>query len=146
MENAQREESIDAQLSRALDDSDRHVSETPLVAKRKALIDAFQQEALERADPFAAIAGYDTGVLMQVYGEVAAAVEQELEAAHPTIEDIRALSPEFTLLVKLRNAISLDLVLQNEHENVNARITPETRKRLTSGRVRNLRAERRRDL
>jgi hypothetical protein len=80
--------------------------------QRLAIIQEYEEAALLRADPFAAVIGMGNAYLQRIFEHLGAAVLDELDTRAPGIAELRELVPEIRLLTKLRNAIQTDLAFQ----------------------------------
>ena len=80
--------------------------------QRLARIQEYEEAAVSRSDPFAAVIGMGNAYLQRVFEHLGAAVLDELDSRPHTVEELREFGPEIRLLVKLRNSIETDLAFQ----------------------------------
>jgi hypothetical protein len=103
----------DGELNRALniDDADVRDQQT-LRNQRLARIQEYEESALIRRDPLAAVIGMGNADLQRIFESLGTAVLEQIESGSKSIEEFRELGPEIRLLVKLRKAIEVDVALQ----------------------------------
>ena len=80
--------------------------------QRLARVQEYEEAALSRSDPFAAVIGMGNAHLQRVFEHLGAAILDELDSRAHTVEEFREFGPEIRLLVKLRNSIETDLAFQ----------------------------------
>ena len=80
--------------------------------QRLARIQEYEEAAVSRSDPFAAVIGMGNAHLQRVFEHLGAAILDELDGRTHTVEELRELGPEIRLLVKLRNSIETDIAVQ----------------------------------
>jgi hypothetical protein len=81
---------------------------------RLARIAEFEEDALARPNPYAAVIGFGCADLQRVLGHYSKALLQQLESREHTWEEIRELEPTVRLLLKLQAAVALDLAVDSE--------------------------------
>jgi hypothetical protein len=103
----------DHELNEALD---AHAAEEldglSMQNQRLARIEEYEEAAVSRSDPLAAVIGMGNAYLQRIFEHLGAAVLDELDSHAYTVEEFRELSPEIRLLAKLRKLIETDLELQ----------------------------------
>lgn len=106
--------------------------------QRLARIQEYEEAAVSRPDPFAAVIGMGNASLQRVFEHLGAAIVEELDSRPHTVGEIRELEPEIRLLVKIRNSIETDLAVQTSDAERPATAFPPTRpaKGITNGPVR----------
>jgi hypothetical protein len=93
-------------------------------AKRLALIDCFEEEALERSTPQDALLGASTAVLHRLANALGEALVEYCDSHEPTLELLRDVYPDINLLQKLRRHIEFDRVVAASDNEVPARVGP----------------------
>ena len=103
----------DDQLNEALEtDAAEELDGLSIRNQRLARIQEYEEAAVSRIDPFAALFGFGNADFQRIFDLLSAAIFDELDSRGHTIEVLRELAPEIRLLVKLRNSIALDLAVQ----------------------------------
>jgi hypothetical protein len=103
----------DYELNQTLE-RDEELDGLSIQQQRLARIQEYEELALARRDPFAAILGMGTCYLAQVFEHLGKKLWDELESQPPTLTALREVSPEIRLLLKVRSAMETDLEFQ-EH-------------------------------
>ncbi len=80
--------------------------------QRLARVQEYEEAAVARPDPFAAVIGMGNAYFQRVFEHLGAALLDELDCRAHTVEELREFGPDIRLLVKLRNAIETDLAVQ----------------------------------
>jgi hypothetical protein len=80
--------------------------------QRLARIQEYEEAAVSRSDPFAAVIGMGNAHFQRVFEHLGAAILEELDSHPHSVEELREFGPEIRLLVKLRSAIETDLEVQ----------------------------------
>jgi hypothetical protein len=81
--------------------------------QRLARIQEFEETAIARSDPLAAVLGIGNASLQRMFEHLGAALLDELDSHPHTVEELRELEPEMRLLVKLRKSIETGIALQS---------------------------------
>jgi hypothetical protein len=81
--------------------------------QRLARIQDYEDLALARSNPIAAVRGMGTSYLAQIFEYLGKAVLDDLESRTPTLTALREVSPEIRVLLKLRLAMEADLEFQH---------------------------------
>jgi hypothetical protein len=103
----------DEELNKALKFDDAEVYDDLAIRnQRLARIQEYEESALARRDPLAAVIGLGNADFQRIFECLGTAVLEQLEAGSKSIEEIRELEPEIRLLVKIRKAIETDVALQ----------------------------------
>lgn len=106
--------------------------------QRLARVQEYEEAAIARPDPFAAVIGIGNADFQRVFEHLGAAILDELDSRTPTVDAFRELGPEIRLLVKIRNSIETDLAVHTADAGRPATAFPPTRpaKGITNGPVR----------
>jgi hypothetical protein len=80
--------------------------------QRLAMIQEYEEAAVSRSDPFAAVIGMGNAHFQRVFEHLGAAILEELDSHPHSVQEIREFEPEIRLLVKLRNSMETDLEVQ----------------------------------
>lgn len=80
--------------------------------QRLARVQEYEEAAVSRPDPFAAVIGMGNADLQRVFEHLSAAILDELDSRAHTVDELREFSPEIRLLLKLRKSIETDLAVQ----------------------------------
>lgn len=80
--------------------------------RRLERIQEYEEAALSRPDPFAAVIGLGNASLQRVFEHLGKALLDAMDGHPHTVDELRELSPEIRLLVKLRKLIETDLAIQ----------------------------------
>jgi hypothetical protein len=105
---AVRDDELDSALN--LENAD-DLDELNIRNQRVARILDYEESAVARRDPFAAIIGMGNADMQRMCEYVGAAILERLDCGTKSIEEIREVSPEMRLLVKMRKSIETDLAL-----------------------------------
>src|SRR4051794_3927096 len=105
MQNHELNEALDADAAEDLDG-------LSIKNQRLARIDEYEESAVSRSDPLAAVIGMGSAVLQRVFEDLGAAVLEVLDTHPHTLDNLRELTPEIRLMLSLRNAIEKDLDIQ----------------------------------
>ena len=81
--------------------------------RRLATIQEYEEAAVSRTDPLAAVIGMGNAYLQRIFEHLGAAVLDAMDNGPHTVADLREYAPEIRLLLKMRNAIETDLVVQS---------------------------------
>jgi hypothetical protein len=96
--------------------------------QRLARVQEYEEAAVSRSDPFAAVIGMGNAYLQRVFEHLGAAILDELDSRAHTVDELREFGPEIRLLVKLRNSIETDLAVQPPDAGQQAAAFPHSRK------------------
>ena len=111
-------------LGNAHQENDREFNEAPdacgaeeldglsMANRRRARVDEFEEDAVARSGPYAAVIGMGTAYLQRIIEHLGAAVLEEMDSHPHTIQELREFRPEIRLLVQLRNAVETDREVQ----------------------------------
>ncbi len=102
----------DHELNQALERAEE-LDGLSLQHQRLARIQEYEELALARSDPFAAVLGMGTSHLAKLFEHLGKAVLDDLESQAPTLTALREVGPEIRLLLKLRSAMETDLEFQH---------------------------------
>jgi hypothetical protein len=80
--------------------------------RRLATIQEYEETAISRTDPLAAVIGMGNAYFQRIFEHLGKAVLDVIDSRPHTVAEMREYAPEIRLLVKLRNAIETDLVVQ----------------------------------
>ena len=105
----------DQDLNQALEMDEEELDGLSLQQRRLARIQEYEEEALARIDPLAAVVGMGTVYLAQLFEYFAKAVVDEFKTQPPTLALCRELTPQVRLLAKLRSAIDTDFEFQQHN-------------------------------
>ena len=101
---------LDHELNKALDaQSPEDRDGLSIQYQRLAKVQEYEEAALARSNPFAAIIGMGNAHFQRVFEHLGAALLDELDARPNTIAEIREVEPEIRLLLKVRSAMETDL-------------------------------------
>ena len=104
----------DAELDKALNLNDAEVcGDLTIRNQRLARIQEYEESAVTRPDPLAAIIGIGNADFQRIFEHLGTAILEQIEAGSKSIEEFRELGPEIRLLVKIRKAIETDVALQS---------------------------------
>jgi hypothetical protein len=104
-----RDYALNAQEPKDADELD----ELQLKNQRLARIQEYEEAAVSRTDPLAAVIGMGNADLQRIFEHLGAAILDAIDSRSHTVEELRELAPDIRLLVKLRNAIETDLAFQS---------------------------------
>jgi hypothetical protein len=96
--------------------------------QRLARVQEYEEAAVSRSDPFAAVIGMGSASFQRIFEHLGAAILDELDGRAHTFEELRELTPEIRLLVKLRDAIEKDFEVQAPDADQQAAALPRLRK------------------
>jgi len=103
----------DQELNTALE---AHIAENydglSIESQRSARIKEYEESALSRLDPFAAVIAMGNASLQRIFEHLNAALLDELYSKAHTLEEMREISPEIRLLLKLRKSIETGFAFQ----------------------------------
>ncbi len=105
----------DQDLNQALEMDEEELDGLSLQQRLLARIQEYEEEALARIDPLAAVVGMGTVYLAQLFEYFAKAVVDEFKTQPPTLALCRELTPQVLLLAKLRSAIDTDFEFQQHN-------------------------------
>lgn len=83
--------------------------------QRLARVHEYEEEAISRPDPFAAVIGMGNADLQRIFDHLSAAILDVMDSRKHTVDELRELSPDIRLLLKLRKSIETDLAVQTPH-------------------------------
>jgi hypothetical protein len=82
-------------------------------SERMERIDEYEESALSRSDPLAAVIGIGNVTFQRSFEEYGAAILDEINRGAHTLEALRELEQDIRLLVKMRNCIEKDIDVQS---------------------------------
>jgi hypothetical protein len=103
------DEELDKSLK--LDDADEY-DDLTIRNQRLARIQEYEESAVTRRDPLAAIIGIGNADFQRMFETLGTAILEQIEAGSKSIKELRELGPDIRLLVKIRKAIETDVALQ----------------------------------
>jgi hypothetical protein len=95
--------------------------------QRLARIQEYEEGAISRPDPRDAMIGMGSATLQRMFEHLGEAIVNRLDSYPHTFEEVRELSPEMRLALKLRSAIETDLTLQTSDTGPQATAFPPRR-------------------
>ena len=120
----------DHELNEALEkDAGQELDGLSIRNQRLARILEYEEAALSRSDPHAAVIGMGNAQLQRICEHVGDAVLERWDAHTPTVEEIRELSPQIRLMVAMRKMMDTDLAFQSEDFQQQAAAFPHSAKR-----------------
>ena len=115
----------DSELSEALDSpGEKEVAGLDLRAQRSARIDEYEEEAVRRSNPYAAMIGTGTAYLQRILEPYCQAIIEQLNSGSGSIDDVRELTPDIKIVLKLHNAVEADHEFQADEAGDQARAFP----------------------
>ena len=111
MEEVTNEQLSDGKTS-LREDADEVLDGLSIEDRRRARIDEYEESAVSRADPGAALLGMGTANLQRVAEQLGLAILDELENQPPTIDAFRELGPEIRMLAKIHSVVATDVAFQ----------------------------------
>jgi hypothetical protein len=91
-------------------------------------IDEYEEAAVSRPDPFAAVIGMGAAFCQRIFEHVGTAVLEELDSQPHSVEEIREYEPVFNLLIKFRKSVEADLAFQAHYAGQQSAAIPKRKK------------------
>jgi hypothetical protein len=82
--------------------------------QRLARVHEYEEAAVSRPDPFAAVIGMGNADLQRVFDHLSAAILEVMDSRKHTVDELREFSPDIRLLLKLRKSIETDIAIQTQ--------------------------------
>jgi hypothetical protein len=80
--------------------------------QRLARVQEYEEAAVSRPDPFAAVIGMGNADLQRIFDHLSTAILDVMDSRKHSVDELREFSPDIRLLLKLRKSIETDLAVQ----------------------------------